>query len=167
MYTTFTHPKVVTSMLLVGIGLGLALSALLYLFSRAWFLPVAFAAVVLGTVILYMIWLDRQDFREPDSVTPLEPETGRAPVLVRAEYPQLSRDGEPYRDAIFMDHRVIRSMLVLAIGLGLAICFAIILFRGTWFLPAMIAALTIGAVTGYLCWLDGLAPERDRVPPSS
>ena len=165
-YNTFTHPKVVTSMLLVGIGLGLALSALLFLFEGAWFLPVAFAAVVLGTVILYMIWLDLQDFREPDSVPLQVPAPGQEPVLIRAEYSPLSPHIVPFSDAIFTDYRVIRSMFVLAIGLGIALCIAIILFRGTWFLPALIASLTIGAAAGYLCWLDGLTPLRDQTPPS-
>jgi hypothetical protein len=44
LYATFTHPKVVTSMLLLGIGLGLALSVLMTLFSGQWYLPVMFAA---------------------------------------------------------------------------------------------------------------------------
>jgi len=165
-YSTFTHPKVVTSMLLVGIGLGLALSTLVFFFTGTWFLPVTSAAVVLGTVIIYMIWLDRQDFREPDVIPLQEPEHGQVPVLIRAEYPSLSVDDAPSRYALFTDFRVIRSMLVLAIGLGLAVCIAIILFRGTWFLPALIAALTVGTVAGYLCWLDGLTPDRDQGPSS-
>jgi hypothetical protein len=64
LYATFTHPRVVTSMLLLGIGLGLALSVLMRLFWGQWYLPVAFAALALGTVIVYMVWLDRQDFRD-------------------------------------------------------------------------------------------------------
>jgi hypothetical protein len=64
LYATFTHPKVVTSMLLIGIGLGLALSVLMSLFWGAWYLPVTLVAVCLGTVLLYMVWLDRQDFRD-------------------------------------------------------------------------------------------------------
>ena len=64
LYTTFTHPKVVTSMLLIGIGLGLALSVLMSLLWGEWYLPVVLTAVCLGTVLLYMVWLDRQDFRD-------------------------------------------------------------------------------------------------------
>jgi hypothetical protein len=64
LYTTFTHPKVVTSMLLIGIGLGLALSVLMSLLRDEWYMPVVLAAVCLGTVVLYMVWLDRQDFRD-------------------------------------------------------------------------------------------------------
>ncbi len=64
LYATFTNPKVVTSMLLVGLGLGLALSVLIGLYRGQWFMPVAFAAIALATVFLYMVWLDRQDLRE-------------------------------------------------------------------------------------------------------
>jgi hypothetical protein len=63
LYTTFTHPKVVTSMLLLGIGLGLALSTLMRFFWGQWYFPVAATILCLGTVLVYMIWLDRQDFR--------------------------------------------------------------------------------------------------------
>lgn len=64
LYTTFTHPKVVTSMLLLGIGLGLVLSVLMRLFWGLWYLPAAMAVICLGTVVAYMVWLDRQEFRE-------------------------------------------------------------------------------------------------------
>lgn len=64
LYATFTHPKVVTSMLLIGIGLGLALSVLMSFFRDEWYLPFVLAAVCLVTVLLYMVWLDRQDFRD-------------------------------------------------------------------------------------------------------
>jgi hypothetical protein len=62
LYATFTHPKAITSMLLTGIGLGLALSLLISQFRGQWYMPVAFAIFALVTVFLYMIWLDRQDF---------------------------------------------------------------------------------------------------------
>jgi membrane protein implicated in regulation of membrane protease activity len=62
LYATFTHPKAVTSMLLIGIGLGLALSLLISQFRGQWYMPVAFAAFALATVFLYMYWLERQDF---------------------------------------------------------------------------------------------------------
>ena len=62
LYSTFTHPKAVTSMLLIGIGLGLALSLLISQFRGQWYMPVAFAAFALATVFLYMYWLERQDF---------------------------------------------------------------------------------------------------------
>jgi hypothetical protein len=62
LYDTFTHPKAVTSMLLIGIGLGLALSFLISQFRGQWYMPVAFAILALVTVFLYMFWLDRQDF---------------------------------------------------------------------------------------------------------
>jgi archaellum biogenesis protein FlaJ (TadC family) len=160
LYNTFTHPKVVTSMLLAGIGLGLLLSALLYLFQGTWFLPVGFAAVILGTVIIYMVWLDRQEFRTDDVVPPdisREVPAGKR-VLIHADRPVDTeiRSGTP----LFSDTRVIMSMLTLAIGLGFAVCVVVIFFRGTWFLPALITALTIGTVTGYLCWLDGQDPRN-------
>lgn len=156
LYNTFTHPKVVTSMLLAGIGLGLLLSALLYFFQGTWFLPVGFAAVILGIVIIYMVWLDRQEFRTDEVISP--DISGEVPagkrVLIRADIPVDTdiSSGSP----LFSDTRVIMSMLALAIGLGFAVCIVVIFFRGTWFLPALITALTIGTVTGYLCWLDGL-----------
>lgn len=64
LYDTFTHPKAVTSMLLIGIGLGLALSLLISQFRGQWYMPVAFAVFALATIFLYMAWLDRQDFGE-------------------------------------------------------------------------------------------------------
>lgn len=62
LYATFTHPKAITSMLVIGIGLGIALSLLLTWFRDQWYMPVAFALFALVTVFLYMFWLDRQDF---------------------------------------------------------------------------------------------------------
>jgi hypothetical protein len=62
LYATFTHPKAITSMLLIGIGLGLALSLLISQFRGQWYMPVAFAIFALVTIFLYMFWLDRQDF---------------------------------------------------------------------------------------------------------
>ena len=62
LYATFTHPKAITSMLVIGIGLGIALSLLLTWFRDQWYMPVAFALFALATVFLYMFWLDRQDF---------------------------------------------------------------------------------------------------------
>jgi hypothetical protein len=63
-YTTFTNPKVVTSMLLVAIGLGLVLSAMLKYLSGQWYMPTLFVALCLATALVYMYWLDRQDWRE-------------------------------------------------------------------------------------------------------
>ena len=64
LYNTFTNPKVVTSMLLVGIVLGLVLSALVKYFSGEWYMPTAFVAICLIVALAYMYWLDRQDWRE-------------------------------------------------------------------------------------------------------
>jgi membrane protein implicated in regulation of membrane protease activity len=157
LYATFTHPKVVTSMLLIGIGLGLVLSALLRLFWGQWYLPVAFAALSLGTVVLYMVWLDRQDIQD-ERETGLRDEQGQEkiqkPVLVRPDSPPVITDA-PARFAIFTNPRIVTSMLLLGIGLGIVLCVLIILFRGTWYLPALFAAITIGTVAAYLYWLDG------------
>jgi hypothetical protein len=62
LYSTFTHPRAVTSMLLIGIGMGLALSLLISQFRGQWYMPVAFAVFALATIFLYMYWLERQDF---------------------------------------------------------------------------------------------------------
>lgn len=165
-YATFTHPKVVTSMLFMGIALGLVLCILMRMFWGAWFLPAALAAIILGTVIVYMAWLDRQEFREPEGV-PLEEFTPvKAPVLIPAECLPLPVSS-PSRYAVFTDLRVIRSMLVLAIGLGLSLCIVIVLFRGTWYLPALIAGITMAAVVTFLCWLDDLKPDNRRGPPET
>ena len=64
LYSTFTNPKAITSMLLIGIALGLGLSFLISRFRDEWYMPVAFALFALVTIFLYMFWLDRQDFGE-------------------------------------------------------------------------------------------------------
>ncbi len=64
LYATFTNQKVVTSMLLLGIGLGIVLSAMLRYLTGLWYMPVAFVALCLATALLYGWWLDRQDFRD-------------------------------------------------------------------------------------------------------
>lgn len=163
LYATFTSPKVVTSMLLAGIGLGLALSVLMRLFLGQWYFPFLFAALALGAAILYMAWLDRQDFRAglADGPWTVPVEGGdQKPVLVRPDCPVVIA-GSPARFALFSDTGVIRSMAALSIGLGLVLCLLILFFRGTWFLPALIAAVTIGTVVAYLCWLDGREPGGD------
>ena len=63
-YTIFTNPKVVTSMMLVAIGLGLVLSAMLKYLSGQWYMPTFFVALCLGTALGYMYWLDHQDWRD-------------------------------------------------------------------------------------------------------
>lgn len=63
-YQTFTDPKVVTSMMLVAICLGLVLSAMLKYLSREWYMPTLFVALCLATALGYMVWLDRQDWRD-------------------------------------------------------------------------------------------------------
>lgn len=60
-YAIFTHPKVVTSMLLIGIGL--ALSLMMRFFEGQWYLPVASTALCLSTMLVYIHRLDLQDFR--------------------------------------------------------------------------------------------------------
>ena len=47
------------------------------------------------------------------------------------------------------------SMVLMSIGLVIALCVLIIFCRGTWYLPALFVALTVGTVTAYLWWLDG------------
>ena len=63
-YTTFTDPRVVTSMLLLGIGLGIVLSLFLQHFAAMWWMPSAFVATCLVVAIGYMAWLDHQDWRD-------------------------------------------------------------------------------------------------------
>lgn len=63
LYDTFTNPKVVTSMLLLGIVLGIVLSLLVQHFAGQWYMPTLFVAICLGVALLYMYWLDRQDWR--------------------------------------------------------------------------------------------------------
>ena len=64
LYDTFTNPRVVTSMLLLGIGLGIVLSALLHYGSGQWYMPPAFVAICAVTAMVYGYWLDRQGLRE-------------------------------------------------------------------------------------------------------
>ena len=64
LYDTFTNPKVITSMLLVAIGLGIVLSAMLKYLAGQWYMPAAFVGICLVTALVYMYWLDRQDWRE-------------------------------------------------------------------------------------------------------
>jgi len=64
LYDTFTNPRVVTSMLLLGIGLGIALCILLKYLWGQWYLPIAFAALCAVTLAVYLYWLDHQDFRD-------------------------------------------------------------------------------------------------------
>ena len=64
LYVTFTNKKVVTSMLLLGIVLGLVLSALTRYFAGKWYMPTAFVGICLVVAIMYMYWLDRQDWRD-------------------------------------------------------------------------------------------------------
>jgi len=64
LYNTFTNPRVITSMMLVAICLGLVLSAMLKYLSQEWYMPTLFVTFCLGTALGYMYWLDRQDWRE-------------------------------------------------------------------------------------------------------
>lgn len=64
LYNTFTNPKVVTSMLFLGIGLGIVLSLLLQTFRGHPYMPLAFVTVCLVSAVAYLVWLDRQDFRD-------------------------------------------------------------------------------------------------------
>jgi len=64
LYSTFTNPKIVTSMLLLGIGLGIVLSALLHYLAGVWYMPAAFVGICLVTVLVYGWWLERQDWQE-------------------------------------------------------------------------------------------------------
>jgi uncharacterized membrane protein YfcA len=64
LYTTFTNPRVVTSMLLLGIILGIVLSALVHYLAGQWYMPTAFVGICLVVAVGYMYWLDRQDWRD-------------------------------------------------------------------------------------------------------
>jgi hydrogenase/urease accessory protein HupE len=64
LYDTFTNPRVVTSMMLVAIGLGLILSAMLKYLNQEWYMPTLFVALCLVTALGYMYWLDHQDWRD-------------------------------------------------------------------------------------------------------
>ena len=64
LYNTFTNPRIVTSMLLLGILLGIVLSALLHYLAGVWYMPVLFVGICLGTVIVYGWWLEKQDWQE-------------------------------------------------------------------------------------------------------
>lgn len=64
LYNTFTNPRVITSMMLVAICLGLVLSAMLKYLSREWYMPTLFVVLCLGTALGYMYWLDHQDWRD-------------------------------------------------------------------------------------------------------
>jgi len=64
LYVTFTNQKVVTSMLLLGIILGIVLSLLVRYLAGRWYMPAAFVALCTVTAVVYMYWLDRQDWRE-------------------------------------------------------------------------------------------------------
>jgi hypothetical protein len=156
LYNTFTHPKVVTSMLLIGIVLGLALSMLMRMFQGQWFLPIAFAALALGIAVLYMAWLDQQEFRNELETDPRhEPgrgETKKPFSVFPASLPLMMDTAR--RSTIFTNPRVVRSMLFLGVGLCIALCLLIVLFRGTWYLPALVVAFTLGTVVAYLYWLD-------------
>jgi hypothetical protein len=166
LYSTFTHPKVVTSMLLIGIGLGLGLCVLMRFFWGTWYLPVAFIALAFGIVVLYMVWLDRQDFRDELGTDirngPVQEKNPVPPLVLPARTPRFT--GPPTRYALFTNRRVITSMFLLCIGLGIALCVIIILFRGTWYLPALFTALTVGTVAAYLYWLDTQDFSKDEVP---
>ena len=67
----------------------------------------------------------------------------------------------PARLALFSDRLVIGSMVLLSTGLGFALSVVIILFRETWYLPALFTALTVGTVALYLVWIDGADFGRD------
>ena len=64
LYTTFTNSRVVTSMLILGIVLGIVLSLLVQHLAGAWYMPAAFVAICTVTAVAYMYWLDRQDWRD-------------------------------------------------------------------------------------------------------
>ncbi|MHB8163514.1 MAG: hypothetical protein ACYDDV_04085 [Methanoregula sp.] len=63
LYNTFTNSKVVTSMLLLGMVLGIILSAMMRYLAGQWYMPTAFVGLCLVVALGYMYWLDRQDFR--------------------------------------------------------------------------------------------------------
>ena len=51
-------------MLLLGIGLGIVLSALVRYGSGQWYMPAAFIAICAVTAMVYGYWLDRQGLQE-------------------------------------------------------------------------------------------------------
>ncbi len=64
LYTTFTHPRVITSMLILGIVLGIVLSLFVQHFAGQWWMPTAFVGICLVVAVGYMYWLDRQELRD-------------------------------------------------------------------------------------------------------
>lgn len=63
-YLVFTNPKVITSMLLIGILLGIVLALLAQNLAGQWYMPTLFVGICLIVALGYMAWLDRQDWRE-------------------------------------------------------------------------------------------------------
>lgn len=63
-YLVFTNPRVITSMLLIGILLGIVLALLAQNLAGQWYMPTLFVAICLIVAVGYMAWLDRQDWRE-------------------------------------------------------------------------------------------------------
>jgi uncharacterized membrane protein YfcA len=63
-YVVFTNPKVVTSMILIGIVLGIVLSLLVQNLAGQWYMPTLFVGICVIVALAYMSWLDRQDWRD-------------------------------------------------------------------------------------------------------
>ena len=63
-YLIFTNPRVVTSMILIGMVLGIVLSLLVQNLAGEWYMPTLFVGICLAVALAYMYWLDRQDWRE-------------------------------------------------------------------------------------------------------
>jgi hypothetical protein len=169
--TPFANPRMVMSMVLMSIGLVIALCVLIIFCRGTWYLPALFVALTVGTVTVYLWWLDGQDFsRGTSPVAPrMEADAGLAKndqgmhTAGQKEIPQsftilpgkepLIVETGPLYDT-FTHPKAITSMLLIGIGLGLALSLLISQFRGQWYMPVAFAVFALVTIFLYMYWLD-------------